>query len=56
MHFPPKEVLDDIKKFDKLPDTEESLEIKRKYLSNEIGNLEFFSLAREYLQKVEDKA
>ena len=40
-------------RFDKLPETIEKAEISHKYLSNEIGNFEFFCLAEEYLYRVE---
>lgn len=51
MHFPPKEVLDDVRAFDALPSTPEKDEIKRKYLEDEIGNFDFYHLARTYLAK-----
>ena len=42
--------------YDKLPMTEEKEEINRQYLNDEIGNLEFFSLASRYLDKVNAEA
>lgn len=52
MHFPPKEVLDDIRSFDALPSSTEKDEIKRQYLENEIGNFDFYQKARQYLESV----
>lgn len=43
-----------IGKFKDLPDTEEKDEINRKYLADEIGVAEFYSLASAYLHKVTD--
>lgn len=51
-----KQVLKTISDFNDLPETKEIKEIKQKYLNDEIGTLEFYSLAREYLDKVEDKS
>lgn len=50
MHFPPKEVLDDIKAFDALPSTPDKDEIKRQYLEDEIGNFDFYQKARQHLE------
>lgn len=38
--------------FNKLPDTDEKLEISRQYLSDEITSFEFYQLASDYLDKV----
>ena len=43
-----------IKEFDALPQTEEKDEIKRKYLTDEIGSFDFFSQASRYLTKVKE--
>ena len=52
MVFPPKEVLDDIKKFDALPSTPEKEAISKRFLSDEIGNLEFYSQTQAYIRSI----
>lgn len=44
-----EQALKDVIEFIKLPDTPEQKEIIRKYLADEIGHLEFYSMALEYL-------
>lgn len=48
-----EQVLKTISAFQELPETAEKEEIKRKYLGDEIGAFDFYSLASEYLDKVE---
>lgn len=55
MHFPPEHVLKELREFDNLPETEESKEIKRKYLSDEIDRFEFYQLAVSYLNTTKEE-
>ncbi|MEE9238681.1 MAG: hypothetical protein V3U58_03885 [Thermodesulfobacteriota bacterium] len=52
MIFPPKEVLDDLKEYEKLPETEERKSINNRFMEDEIGSFEFYSLAMTYMRKV----
>ena len=55
MMFPSKEVLDRIKEFDGLPSTEEKEAIENEFLTDEIGTMEFASLAGRYIEKVKEQ-
>ena len=55
MYFPSKEVLDDLHKFNDLPDTEEKHDINQKYLNDEIGNFEFYELAMDYMRNLTNR-
>ncbi len=43
-----------IKEFNSLPETDETREIKRQYLSDEISSYEFFCSAQEHLDKIKE--
>ena len=45
-----------ISEYSRLPTTDEKVEISQKYLNDEIGEFEFFTLANSYLEKVKNQA
>lgn len=49
-----EQVFNTIKEFDALPSTEEQEAIKRRYLTDEIGNFEFFSQASRYIESLKE--
>lgn len=46
-----EETLKTVVAFNQLPETDEIKEIKLRYLNDEIGSFEFFSLAKDCLEK-----
>lgn len=49
-----QETLNDIKRYEKLPVTEEKKAINTAFLQSEIGSLEFYSKAMDYMRIVEN--